>query len=338
MEILVFSDDPRCQKIFSSAVKAKAAPLRFLPCRDLPENAELPAAAGKAPGPVLFYVDINSCPKKRFLALRRALAGKAGLRYAVVDAAGEVEDVAAALQEGALDYLGPKLCRTGVTAARLKSVLAALKKISPADDGIENAARRASPAEAGATPARDWDRVQSGGEYLFHMMYIELDGHKDVGLRSSEATLGKLIAYFQKAVERATAAVKGRLWIWTDFSGIVLFPAAVAVDEVAAACLRLMLSRRILSVGQDIQKLLFCYRIVLLDGSTVYRERGKTDRIISDSVNSLSHLGAKFAKPGNFYLAKELFEKLSPGLKKCFTAAGTFERTALYKMKLPARY
>jgi hypothetical protein len=327
MEIFICSDNPAIKKIFAAA-GSKANPLRFIPASDA-----RPAAEGAA-GPALFYLDLGSFPGKRLSEARAALERGGRLRWAVVDPDGATDDPAALLQEGALDYLGPKLCRAGVTAARLKQALGAFTEAAPA--GAKKTGGRT--ATAGPAPAKDWASVRPGGEYLFHMMYIELDGHKDAGLRSSESTVGRLIGYFQMAVERAVAPEHGRLWIWTDFSGIVLFPLSVPVDAVTAACLRLMLSRRLVSVDQDIQKLLFSYRMVLIDGATVWRERGRTGTIISDAVNSLSHLGAKFAKPGTFYLAKALHDRLAPGLKKCFVPSGTFEGTALVRMKLPASY
>jgi hypothetical protein len=329
MDIFVCTDDARVKAMFGKLAKAKANPLRFAAAEDAA------AAVAQAAGPALFYLDSGSLAKKKLTSLRQAIAADARLRFAIIDPDGEVDDPAALLQAGALDYIGPKLCRTGITAARINQSLAASKAVVPA---AGKKTPQGKAAIAGPIPARDWSSVKTGGEYRFRMLYIELDGHKDSGLRSSESMLGRLIAYFQKAVERALAAEGGRLWIWTDFSGIVLFPIAASPDAVTAAVMRLMLSRRLVSMDQDIQKLLFSYRLVLIDGATVYRERGRTDTIISDAVNSLSHIGAKYSKPGNFYMAADIHAGLSPALKKCFIPAGAFEGIALVKMKLPGRY
>jgi len=332
VHVYVCSDDPRVKKIFARAAASKKISLEFLAA------AAAPAAAKRARPPALLYVDSGSLAKRRLASVSAALpAGRAG--FGIVDPAGEVADPAQALREGAADYLGPKLCRAGVTAARLEAALAAPASASPAVKAAANGRRKKECGDPSrANSSRDWKSVRPGCEYLFHMLYVELDGLKDTGLRSAESTVGRLIAYFQSAVERAVAAQRGRLWIWTDFAGIVLFPSAVPADAATAACLRFMLSRRMVSMDQNIQKLLFSYRLVLIDGTTVYRERGRTATIISDSVNSLSHIGAKYAKPGNFYLAEPLADRIAPGLRKCFAPAGAYEGTKLVKLKLPARY
>ncbi|MBN2353492.1 MAG: hypothetical protein JXD23_13045 [Spirochaetales bacterium] len=325
MRVYVCSDDPRVRRVFSRAAASKKITIEFL------SAADAFAAAKRADAPSLCYVDAASLTKRRLATLQAARSGgRPG--FGIVDPAGSITDPAQILREGAADYLGPKLCRAGVTAARLEAALGAAAPKAAARP------KKECGEPVRARPSRDWKSVQPGCEYLFHMLYVELDGLKDTGLRSAESTVGRLIAYFQAAVERAVAAERGRLWIWTDFAGIVLFPSAVSVDAVTAACLRFMLSRRMVSMDQSIQKLLFSYRLVLMEGTTVYRERGRTGTIISDSVNSLSHIGAKYAKPGNFYLAETFTYRIAPGFRKCFGPAGAYEGTKLVKMKLPARY
>jgi hypothetical protein len=320
MEIHIFSDNNRLARLFASIPKTRLRPLK-----------ELTAAVPAARAPVFFYIDAAGLTKAKRSALRRAVAANPAVSYGIIDSAGAEKDPALFFLEGARDYLGPALCAKPLSAARIKLAVTAAGGERTGRPGPEE------EKDTGAAPrARDWSAVTSGEEYLFRMLYIALDGHKDMGARVAEHTLHRLIEYFQKRSEQFVRAVDGKLWMWNDFSGIALIPFKAKADETAAACLRFMLSRRLVSVEQNIQKLLFSYRLVLMNGSTIYRERGKTGRIISDAVNSLSHIGMKFAKPGNCYIARDIHDELSANLKKCFTSAGTFEQVPLLRLKLPA--
>jgi hypothetical protein len=238
---------------------------------------------------------------------------------------------------GARDYLGPKLCREPISGKRLEAVIAFFESNGRSKKSTILATDTETSASS-VPAAKNWKNVEAGKEYKFYMMFIELDGYRDISHRIGEAAVGRLLLYFQKTVEKFVANDQGRLWIWNDFGGIILFPIVRDFNNIIAACLRLMLSRRIISIEQNEHKLLFSYRVVLYEGSTVYRERGKTGRIISDAVNSLSHIGTKFARPGNFYLTGTLLCNAKPKIKECFLDAGCYEGTPLDRMKLPQRF
>jgi hypothetical protein len=325
MDIYVFSDDKRLPRLFGNIPRARFHPLKEL-------AALVPAARTSA----FFYIDLAGLAKSRLSAFRRAVDANPVVSYGFIDAAGGEKDPALLFLAGARDYLGPALCAKPLSASRVRLAAAPGGGTAAAPKNLK--AEEEKETLSTAPRARDWANVTPGEEYLFRMLYIELDGHKDMSARVADNALGRLLDYFQKRVEEFIRPGAGKLWIWNDFSGIALFPFQKKADEVTAACLRFMLSRRILSVDQNIQKLLFSYRLVLMTGGTIYRERGKTGRIISDAVNSLSHIGMKFAKPGNCYLSRDIYEELSPNLRKCFAPAGTFERVPLLRFKLPAKY
>jgi len=326
MKIVVFSDDARVKKLFSGITK-----VAFRPAPDL-------AAAARAPEPALCYIDLSTCAPARVKAFLKAAAETPGLQYGLIDPAGKEADPAMHLLSGARDYLGPALCKKPLSPARLQAVCRAAGAVR-GRAGAPDATPTGEPEAVSAAPrARDWQDVTSGNEYLFRMLFIGLDGHKDLNVRVAESALGRILAYFQKQVEACLAPSGGRLWIWTDYSGIALFPFKAGTDDLVAACLRLMFARRIISVDQSIQKMLLSYRMALVTGSTVYHERGKTGRIISDAVNSLSHIGSKFAKPGSLYLSRDLHEELSPSLAQCFAPAGTFEGSPLLRLRPPVAY
>jgi class 3 adenylate cyclase len=360
MDIIVFSDQKNITNIFCGLEKSRVHTLRFLTLKDLKKTARGLAA------PCLFYVDISCVSDRELDHLIKTLNKSTQAGFGIIDHRETIKDKAALFFKGAADYLGREQCKQGVSAARIKDVLEfirtenkaafpAANRRERAPAAAQHAQREAAgqregasagaplPKTAAALPskilrARSWNMVQPGNEYLFHMMFVELDGQYALSQRVGEKAVENLLSSFQSVVKTYTAAEKGRLWIWNDFGGIVLFPFTNKPSAIIASCMRLMLSRRIISIERCASKMLLSYRIVLHAGSTLYKERGNTGRIISDAVNSLSHMGYKFAKPGNIYITDEIFSKIPLPLQDCFKKAGRFQCFELHRMKLPLRY
>jgi class 3 adenylate cyclase len=363
MDIIVFSDLKNIPNIFCGLEKSGTHTLRFLPLKALKKTVR-----GLEP-PCLVYVDVSCVSDTELDALLKTLHKSPQTGFGIIDPRDSVKDKAALFFRGAADYLGRAQCKEGVSAARIKDVLEFLETgkdlASPAagrrrknhaasvESGRrrqETAGRRGKVPAAASLPktaaaaaskvqhARNWGMVQPGNEYMFYLMFVELDGQHELSQRIGEKAVGELLFAFQSLVKTYTAAEKGRLWIWNDFGGIVLFPFTTRPSAIISSCMRLMLSRRIISIERCAPKMLLSYRIVLHTGSTVYRERGKTGRIISDAVNSLSHMGYKFARPGNMYITDEIFSKTPQSMRDCFKTAGQFQCFELHRMKLPLRY
>ncbi|HEQ71018.1 MAG TPA: hypothetical protein ENN69_00885 [Spirochaetia bacterium] len=328
MNLYIVTDNRKIHTSFASLKKSRRHTVRFLSPPELSRTSNLIS------GPSLLYLDAAAYTEKKLFSLVTFLSSSA-LTVGVIDARGIIADVAELFYRGARDYLGPSLVKQGISPKRLirftaASLPGAKKDVSP---------KAGNAASAPSVPlAKKWEDLTPGTEYRFHMLFLELDGYQNINQRVSETAVDTLLDHFQAAVSHILKPAKGRLWIWNDFGGIALFPLSVKMTSVVQVCMRLLLSRRLISVDQKELKLLLSYRMVLFQGTTVYRERGKTGRIISDSVNTLSHIGLKFAAPGHFYITEDFYRKLPHEIKKCFTDAGTHECTALYRMKRPARY
>ncbi|MBN1524697.1 MAG: adenylate/guanylate cyclase domain-containing protein [Spirochaetales bacterium] len=283
---------------------------------------------------VFYYFDITFFSQKEIRSILR-VSDKKKYFVGIIDHKQAISDPALLFSSGLHDYLGPQLCRQPMELKRFNEILCR-QNVDFSDQEAGNSKNQLITSLV--KKASDWKNVQTGTEYLFTMMYIELDGSRNFGNRVRESTIDRLLHNFQRTVESYVSQQNGRLWIWNDFGGIVLFPYNENPTEVIVTCMRLMLSRRIISVDNSEQKLLLSYRIVLYPGSTVYRERGKTGRIISDAVNSLAHIGQKYAHPGNMYVSKNMYTHCRQSIQECFTESGNFEGTELYSMRLPESY
>jgi hypothetical protein len=75
--------------------------------------------------------------------------------------------------------------------------------------------------------------------------------------------------------------------------------------------------------------------MILHLGNTVYRSRGKTGTIVSDTINFLFHMGKQFSQRSHFYITAPVAPFIPDRLKKDFIPAGTFEGVKISKMRLP---
>jgi hypothetical protein len=166
-------------------------------------------------------------------------------------------------------------------------------------------------------------------------MYTELDLHSDWKKKSGKLHLDKVGTDFHNFIERWVTPINGRIWMWEQFGGLVLFPFDGTNCEALLTCFKLMLNRTIISTEEFSYDILLSYRIALDIGNTVYKKRGETGTVISDTVNFLFHLGKRFADPGKLYLTDNVAAFIPSGLRDYFVPAGDFEGKTLQRMRLP---
>ncbi len=145
----------------------------------------------------------------------------------------------------------------------------------------------------------------------------------------------KTIASFRKYLEKYFAPLQGQIWMWMDFGGLIIFPFDAEKCDAILASFRMILNRHIICIEEIDINTVLSFKIALNIGNTVYRKKGDTGNIISDSINSIFHLGQKYTPPGNFYLTREVFEYAPASLKKMFLDAGEYEGREILRMRLP---
>ena len=276
-------------------------------------------------GAALVYLDAAGLSERELLRTLGAVSRDPTLHLGVFDRAGSVEDVAALFHAGAVDYLGKKLAVAGLTAKRVSAALA----YAPAAAGGVATRGIAEPSGNG------WLDIEPGREYRFAFLSVEVDGAEELKKRHEPERLATAMETFRGFVERVVTEHGGRLWMWTRFGGLALFPALSGGGVQAMLCgLRIMLSRIFYDVEESLLPGLLSFRMALSMGTTTYHERD-TGGIVSDGVNSVFHLGRRFARPGQFLLTAEACE-LAPGpLQGHFAPAGSFEGRRIMRMLRP---
>jgi hypothetical protein len=180
----------------------------------------------------------------------------------------------------------------------------------------------------------DWSQVVPEREYTFCLTFIELDGREEMEKKYGVKNLTIALASFRSYLEAAVKPANGRLWIWTGFGGVVLFPFSGA-DCPALGCLfRLVLFRHLYDVEGSLFPNFLSYRLAMMVGNLTYTQRN-VGSVVADSLNSVFHLGTQFAKPGQFCVTEDVLRFGHPAFKEYFQEAGHFEGRRILRMRAP---
>jgi len=325
MDIIIFSDNNEVKKNFLRWGKSQKFAIRIFSCADI--KASLRSLGGAS----FVYIDISHLDSNLINNILGYLSHQKKYGFGIIDPRGNVKDPSMLFYQGASDYIGKKLLEEGLTKERLKKAL-------NFPSNLKTKLVKSPPIEHYLPSGRDWKRIRTGQEYTFCLMYIELDNQNVLREKFADNQLKYIMNTFEKVVKRAVFEAEGRIWICNNFGGLLLFPFDGESCKVCVVCLRLMISRNIISVEDFNLNYLISYHIVLHIGNTVYRGKGETGTIVSGSINSIFHIGKRFARPGNMYITSEVYECLPVSLKGCFISGGNFEGLNIFKLKLPSIY
>lgn len=326
MDVFFFSDSAAVAKIFAKLEKAKGINFQVLPSSELKKGFAFERDS-------IVYSDFSAVDAT---SLKKQLNLLASLNraFGVVDPKGIIGDPAWLFHSGAADYIGKAIAKDGIDASRLKRVAKYAERFISCDEN-EQAAASKKEASRYCAPlsGKDWSSVKEGSSYMFSFMFFELDDQKTIKSHLSGTLLDKFVNKVYSFVERNVADLNGKVWMWNDLCGVVLFPFDGESCPALMRAFNIMFNRKIISFEEFNYDMLLTYRIAIHIGETAYMERGNTGEIISDSVNSIFHLGQKFAQPGNFYLTEGALSFVPKGIEDMFIPAGKYEGREIYRMR-----
>lgn len=327
MKLLVFSDRKKTADSFASLANGRSHEVEFLP------RSECRSRLKKEREGCIVYFDIQDLSEAESRKELRYLLKLPGVLTAVIDGKGAMDDPAAFFHDGGVDYLGKKQLQEGVSLSRLKNMFAFIGDSHPILCALPE---QESAEETGAgrlVPGGEWKRVKQGEEYLFYFLFAELDLTSDWKVKSGRDHLKQVQDHFQEYIRKAAEPINGRVWMWNEFGGLVLIPRGETPSPVVLTACKLMINRSIASCEEFPFKTPISYRLGLHLGETVYRERGSTGTIVSDTINFTFHLGMKYARPGCFYITRTVFEETPESLKDLFIKESEFEGREIYRMR-----
>ncbi len=272
----------------------------------------------------LLYLDLSGLSAADRQRRIGQLAEQPGLLLGILDPAGKIADPGSVFHAGAVDYLGRSLARTGLSARRVEDVLAFAHAAGKAADS--------SLSRDGLPDVRGWEDIVEGREYPFFLLFVELDDSEDMKKRYQPENLARAVGTFRAHVDRTVRAYGGRLWLWSGFGGVALFPRTDGGAPSSIAAFRLMLSRPFFDAEESPLPNCLSFRMAMSLGSLVYRKR-RTGGIISDALNTIFHLGQKYTSRGQFTLTAEVRRRVPEGLRKYCVPSGSFEGHKIYRVR-----
>jgi hypothetical protein len=282
----------------------------------------------------LVYVDVRGLADSDRRKHLGAAVKLAGMRVGILDTEGRVDDVAALFHAGAVDYVGKALGAAALTTKRLKAVAAyaALRAEAAAPPPVAAAA----PELAAPTAGDGWASIKEGQEHTFAFLFIEVDDAEEMKKRYEPANLASAMETFRGFIERMVTPSGGRLWMWSRFGGLVLFPLRESECPALLCGLKILLSRVFYDAEESPLPGMLSFRMALSTGTTVYHAND-TGKIVSDVINSIFHLGRRYAKPGAFLVSSEAAALAPEPLRPCLVPAGTYEGRRILRMLQPVQ-
>jgi hypothetical protein len=325
MDIVVFTNQKTVATHFKGFKNSKAFTLKFYPTDEMKIRIK---NIGKD---TFTYIDFSGFEPSSMNGTLKYLMKLTGYRYGIIDPKGMISDVALLFFHGASDYIGKGIFREGVTTHRIKKAL----QYNPLGEDVEPGTQNQSAPQAFIPSGRDWSCIRSGQEYTFCLMYVEFDHHEEMRRNLGSDRMASVLDSFKVFIEKFVSIINGRIWIWNKFNGLILFPFDGERCEAILTCFRLILYRKMICVEHLNFDTFFSYHLALHLGNIVYRRKGSTGTLVSNSINTIFHIGSKFAQPGNFYLTKEVLMLAPDKFKEYFLPAGTYEDLEIARMRLP---
>jgi class 3 adenylate cyclase len=328
MRTVFFSKKPQLLLRLPAFAAKGARALEAEPLDEL--RSSLPRLAGAA----LVYLDVRGLTERERSKALASLAGQPGVAFGVYDPTGLMKDPAAAFHAGAVDYLGKGVPLEALGAKRRAAIDAYAERLGV---GQPEADEEEAEEEASSTAADAWADVTPGREHRFALLYVEVDGSEEMKKRYEPENLSAAMNTFRAYIEGIARPHGGRLWMWSRFGGLVLFPLGDGRCQAAVCCLKIMLSSILYDMEESPLPGRLCFRLALSVGHTVYRE-GDTGRIVSDAINSIFHLGQRCAKPGQCVCTAEAVDLAPPQLRPLFVPSGQFEGKRVLRMLRPSPF
>lgn len=333
--VIIFSDAKTPLKGFEPISKSSKWEISALPCSALRKEMRNPDENS------LYVLDYASVPDSDKAKDLKYILKKDDFLRAVADRKNEINDPAELLMNFC-DYFGSGLLKEGIKPARISKFEDWLYSENP---GSSETASGPLPEGCPETPQADssryiipengWDGIKAGKEYSFYMMYTEVQIPQEWKKKSGNVHLNQIKQTFQAVAERYAAELNGRLWIWNEYGGLILFPFTGKTCTPVIMAVKLMLNRVLISIEDFHLHAPVNIRASMHLGTTKWHARGDTGTIISDSINSIFHLGTKYTPPDNFDITEEVYLQLNSGLRELFSNAGIFEERNIFRLCKP---
>lgn len=286
----------------------------------------------KADSDTIYFTDYASIPEQDKTRDLNYLLKKQDVQRAIIDRKNEIDDPAELLMRGC-DYISGRLLKNGIKPARLNKFTTWRSANAGDSEAMPPAAVKSlEKISSQLVPENGWAGIKSGKEYTFFMLFTEISIPSEWKKKSGNVHLNEIKQKFQTVVERISAAFDGKIWIWNEYGGLVLFCFDGSSCSPVIPAMKLLLNRALISIEDFDLHTPIRLRASMHLGNTIWKARGETGTIISDSLNSIFHLGTKYTPLDDLDITEDIYKLLIPRLKKLFNKAGSFEGRNIYRL------
>jgi hypothetical protein len=320
MELVIFTDSKVIKNSFSLLEKSKAVDLVYISRKTIRKDIRNFCKKD------IIYIDISGYSVKEINSLLTFLTKNQKQSFGIIDPEAKIDDIADLFFRNISDYIGKRLLKNKIKTIRIKKAIEARNLNLEEEETVK--------FKEDHILVNDWSEIKPGKEYTFIFLYIGIDNTNILKQRFNASILAKMQNNLRIYLENFLKPYNGRMWIWNDFSGIILFPFNGKYSDAFLAACKLHLNQRIISIESLNINAIITFRLVMHIGNTVFRKRGSTGNIISNTMNSIFHIGQKFIEPRNFNITDDVLLYLKNGLKENFVPYGDFEGNKIYKFKI----
>lgn len=322
MILAVFSSHPDIHEFFSEIDASLEHSIYFFQWEHYEENLK------KMPADTLFYIDIRNFKKDRISEMIDVFSLLEERNFGVIDPDGMISDVARLFHNGASDFVSARVFEKHFSPIRLKIVSRYIHSRDIETDPVMEVYD-----EKAELSGSNWTNVIAGKNYTFGMLFAEADDHSQWKIKLGTEKYEQFMRSFYTILNNVVEPVMGRFWMWSDTGGIVLFPFDGKNLSIITEAFRLFMNRHIVSSENPDFDIGMTYHLVIHVGESIYEDRGFTSELISDSVNSLFHIGNNYSDKDSLYITEEAEKFIPLRLREYFIDQGMYEGRHIKRMK-----
>jgi hypothetical protein len=251
----------------------------------------------------------------------------------VIDPKSKVKNVMDLIHRGVVDYISAKEIPRELVPRRFKKTINFIKKFRIESTLLSRAKQLREANGSGYIPVlHGWKDIKPGHEYTFSIMFIEMDEREEMENRYGMRNLSKALAVFRAYIDKNVVSFGGKIWLWSHFGGVALFPFNANECNSILCGFRIFMGKHLHDAEESHFPNFISFRLALHLGNLFYQETNKGE-VISDSLNTVFHLGQKYAEPGHFYMTEDIFKYGPSGLKPFFRETNSYENRMIYRMR-----
>lgn len=176
-----------------------------------------------------------------------------------------------------------------------------------------------------------WGVLREGKEYQIIIASIDICGNSELVQKYNPSLVEQVYYKFNKFLNKSIYHYNGRIWFWAGDGGILAFRKDDGIDGAVACCIELLFTLPIFNSmpGKPIEDNIEIR--IGMDANTI-KFYNDTGRIVSDVINYASHLEKQGTCPNGLSISGEIYNELSPGLKKMFNQEKQFKNRTAYAL------